>query len=104
MFQRLAIVGCGLIGKKRAQAAGDARIVACADVQRDRAEALAKAIADAANPVTSAAPIATDDWRAAVTRSDVDIVVVATTNDVLAEVTHAALAAGKHVLVEKPAA
>ena len=37
------------------------------------------------------------------TRPDVDVVIVATTNDVLAEVTAAALAAGKHVLVEKPA-
>jgi predicted dehydrogenase len=34
----------------------------------------------------------------------VDVVVVATTNDALAKVTQAALDAGKHVLVEKPAA
>jgi predicted dehydrogenase len=37
-------------------------------------------------------------------RDDVQIVVVATTNDALAEVTLAMVRAGKHVLVEKPAA
>jgi len=44
------------------------------------------------------------DWRAAIAVPGVDIVIVATTNDRLAEITQAALAAGKHVLVEKPAA
>jgi len=43
-------------------------------------------------------------WRSAVERPDVDIVIVATTHDALAEVAHAAVQAGKHVLVEKPAA
>jgi predicted dehydrogenase len=36
--------------------------------------------------------------------ADVDIVIVATTNNALAEVTQAAIEVGKHVLVEKPAA
>jgi predicted dehydrogenase len=44
------------------------------------------------------------DWEALVSRPDVDVVVVATTNDMLAPVTHAAVRAGKHVVVEKPAA
>ena len=44
------------------------------------------------------------DWRAAVSDPSVDIVVVATTNDALATVTRGAIRAGKHVLVEKPAA
>ncbi len=101
---RVAIVGCGLIGHKRAKALAGARVVACADLRRDRAEALAAAIAAAATPVTPAAPTATDDWRAAITRPDVDIAIVATTNDALAEVTRFAVEAGKHVLVEKPAA
>jgi len=39
-----------------------------------------------------------------VTAPDVDLVLVATTHDVLAPVTLAAVQAGKHVLVEKPAA
>lgn len=71
-----------------------ARVVACADVVRERAEALAKA--------TGATP--STEWREVVTREDVALVVVATTNNLLAEITIGALEAGKHVLVEKPAA
>ena len=91
----VAIVGCGLIGRKRAAALGDARLVACADVDRAVAEALAR---------TSAGAEATDDWLAAIDRADVSIVIVATTNDALADIGRAAVAAGKHVLIEKPAA
>lgn len=91
----VAIVGCGLIGYKRAKALAGARLIACADVNRERAEALAR---------TGTGVVATDDWRAAVTRADVDIVVVATTNESLAEISCFAVEAGKHVLVEKPAA
>jgi predicted dehydrogenase len=91
----VGIVGCGLVGRKRANALGPARLVACADVRRERAEALA---------MTAPGAIATDDWQAMVRRADVDVVIVATTNDALAPVTLSALEARKHVLVEKPAA
>jgi predicted dehydrogenase len=91
----VAIIGCGLIGQKRAQALGAARLVACADLALDRAQALAQTVPGA---------IAIRDWRSAICRQDVHIVIVATTNDALAEVTRAAVQAGKHVLVEKPAA
>ncbi len=91
----VAIVGCGLVGRKRADSLGPARLVACADLVLDRARALAQGAPGA---------VATRDWRDVVGREDVDIVVVSTTNDALAEVTVAALDAGKHVLVEKPAA
>ena len=92
---RVAIVGCGLIGQKRARALGPARLVACADVILEQAQALAQTAPDA---------VATADWRTVLDRSDVDIVIVSTTNNALAEVTLAAVQAGKHVLVEKPAA
>jgi predicted dehydrogenase len=91
----VAIVGCGLIGRKRAAALPGGRLVACADLAFDRAEALARAAGSAQ---------AVPRWQDAVERPDVDIVIVATTNDALAVVTQAALDAGKHVLVEKPAA
>jgi predicted dehydrogenase len=38
---RVAIVGCGLIGHKRARALGESRLVACADTNLERARALA---------------------------------------------------------------
>jgi predicted dehydrogenase len=44
------------------------------------------------------------DWRAAIARDDVDIVDICTPGDSHAEIALAALAAGKHVLVEKPLA
>jgi predicted dehydrogenase len=91
----VAIVGCGLIGQKRAKALAGARLIACADVVRERAEALARTVSGAA---------AGDDWRAMVARPDVDLVVVATTNESLTEIARGAVLAGKHVLVEKPAA
>lgn len=90
----VAIIGCGLIGGKRAAAASPARVVACADVDSARAASLAAQI-----PGAQAATVAD-----ALARPDVDIAVVATTNDALAPTTIAALAAGKHVIVEKPAA
>ncbi|MDB5296210.1 MAG: iolG 3 [Phycisphaerales bacterium] len=95
MSLRVAIVGCGLIGNKRSKSMAGATLVAAVDADLARAEQLAKA-----HPGCSASA----DWRAAVERPDVDAVVVATTNDQLAPVTHAAVKAGKHVLVEKPAA
>lgn len=91
----VAIVGCGLIGQKRARTLADCRLVACADAVRERAEALARMM-PGAEPMT--------DWRALVERQDVDIVMVSTTHNVLADITLAAVSAGKHVLVEKPAA
>ncbi|WP_328478061.1 Gfo/Idh/MocA family oxidoreductase [Streptomyces sp. NBC_00377] len=44
------------------------------------------------------------DWRALITRDDVDLVDICTPGDSHAEIAVAALAAGKHVLCEKPLA
>jgi predicted dehydrogenase len=44
------------------------------------------------------------DWRAILAMPEVEVVVVATLHDSLAGITLAAIEAGKHVLVEKPAA
>lgn len=93
---RVGIVGCGLIGNKRLKALGkDDVLAAAADTNLARAQQLA---------ASHAAAAATADWRELVKRDDVELVVVATTNDQLAPVTLAAIEHGKHVLVEKPAA
>jgi len=92
--RRVAIVGCGAIGQKRAQALEGAQLTVCCDVQRGRAEALARLVPGAD---------ATDDPHTAVARPDVDIVIVATVNDALATIATHAVESGKHVLVEKPA-
>jgi predicted dehydrogenase len=91
----VAIVGCGLIGRKRAHALGPARLVACADKVAERAQSLA-----AEFPGTRVM----EQWQHAVAHPDVNIAIVATTNNSLAEITLAAVRAGRHVLVEKPAA
>jgi predicted dehydrogenase len=92
---RAAIIGCGLIGRKRSQALAGCRLTVCCDTKADRAAALAK---------TSEGAVTLTDWHAAVTRPDVDIVLVATTHNMLAPIACTAAAAGKHVLVEKPGA
>jgi predicted dehydrogenase len=91
----VAIVGCGLIGQKRAKALGVARLVVCADIALERAEKLASSVPGCR---------AMADWKAAVSDPAVSIVIIATLHDTLAEIARGAIAAGKHVLVEKPAA
>jgi predicted dehydrogenase len=90
-----AIIGCGLIGKKRLAGlpAGSKLAVAC-DTNLSRAEELVK-LAKTGRAVA--------DFKQAVTDRQVDAVIVATVNAALAEVSAAAIRAGKHVLVEKPA-
>lgn len=92
---RVGIVGCGLIGHKRARALGTAQLAATTDLEPARARVLAEQY-DGAQVAES--------WQALVTRDDLDVVIVATTHAALAEITQAALENGKHVLVEKPAA
>jgi predicted dehydrogenase len=90
-----AIIGCGLIGKKRLAAlpAGSKLVVAC-DNNLERAKALVE---------MAKTGRATIDFREAVADSQVDVVIVATINSTLAEISAAAIRTGKHVIVEKPA-
>lgn len=90
----VGIIGCGLIGQKRAKSLGDGRLVACADVNEGRAKALAG---------NSGARVF-GDWSRLLALPEVQIVIIATLHDSLAEITLAAIEAGKYVLVEKPAA
>jgi predicted dehydrogenase len=94
MTLRIGIIGCGLIGRRRAAVAHGSghRVVAVADL--DAAKAAQVAQESAAEPLS--------DWRQLIERPDIDAVVVATFNAALAPVTIASLECGKHVLCEKP--
>ncbi|MGD0050319.1 MAG: Gfo/Idh/MocA family oxidoreductase [Vulcanimicrobiaceae bacterium] len=91
---RVAIVGCGLIGNKRARVLAPGSLVVACDADLERAARLA-------SPYGAEG---TTDWLSVVARRDVDVVIVATSHDALAEITARAAANGKDVLVEKPAA
>jgi predicted dehydrogenase len=92
---RFAIIGCGLIGQKRAEAIARLghRTVLAVDRANDRAVALAESLG--ARSAT--------DFRTATEATDVDAVIVATPHAELSRVATACLETGKHVLVEKPA-
>ncbi len=70
-------------------------IVAIADVRKDCAGDFARHFG---------IPEATDDWRAVVSRDDIDVIDVVTPSSTHYELSLAALEAGKHVLCEKPVA
>ncbi len=79
----VGIIGCGLIGRKRAAAVrAPHRLAAVSDLDQGRAASLA---AQHAGCVVAPAPL--DVLR----RPDVDLVVVATTNDALGPLTAAAI-------------
>ncbi len=90
----VGVIGCGLIGRRRAAVGrelGD-QIVIVADVDASRARQVAQENGCAW----------TTRWQDVIERDDVDAVVVSTVNQVLAPVTIVACEAGKHVLCEKP--
>ncbi len=91
-----AIIGCGLIGKKRVTGmpAGSQLVVAC-DTNLPRAEELVK---------LAKAGRACADFNDAVSDPKVEVVFIATLNSMLAPIALAAVKNGKHILVEKPAA
>lgn len=90
-----AVIGCGLIGQKRARALCGVRLSVCCDSVLERATALARTVPGCT---------ATSNWQETVARPDIDVVVIATPHDVLAPIAAAAAGAGKHVLLEKPGA
>ncbi len=93
---QFAVVGCGLIGRKRVAALGrNAPVLYTCDLDAARAADLAKLVPGCTAITDSAVALA--DPR-------VGAVIVSTLNASLAPITLAAVRAGKHVLVEKPGA
>jgi predicted dehydrogenase len=91
---KVALVGCGRIGAKRAAALGPHDVaLACYDVNAAAALALAARHGGEVCPTYEA-----------LLSLKPEVVVIATVHDQLASLAEQALAAGAHVLVEKPAA
>ncbi|PSL06977.1 putative dehydrogenase [Haloactinopolyspora alba] len=95
--RRAAIVGTGFMGRVHARAvrAGGGRVVGIVGSSLERAESARPEIG---------ADQAFGDLRDLVESVDVDVVHVCTPNHLHEPVVHAALAAGKHVVCEKPLA
>jgi predicted dehydrogenase len=91
-----AVIGCGLIGRKRVAALGrnPALLYTC-DLDATRANDLARGVPGCT---------AVTDYPIVLADARVTAVIVSTLNASLAPITLAAVRAGKHVLVEKPGA
>src|SRR3954470_20951603 len=102
----VAVIGAGMVGRAHANAYRNASTV----FDLDRPAPRLVAIADVHQPFAADAAArygfarAETDWRAVIDAPDVDAVSVAVANSLHREITEAALAAGKHVLCEKPLA
>ncbi len=94
---RFAIIGCGRIALKHAEAVmniPDAELVAVCDIVLEKAESFAQKY--------QAEPY--QNYREMLKRRDIDLVTIATPSDLHAEIGIASAREGKHVLVEKPMA
>jgi len=91
---KVGIIGCGAIGRKRALSLGNHELVIAVDTSLERAKEVAK--------LKNCSTISTN-YNDALNNDEIDLILISTTNEILAKITLAAVTAGKHVLVEKPA-
>jgi predicted dehydrogenase len=92
---KFAIIGCGLIGSKRAGALPAGSLRWACDLDSGKANALAARV-----PGCQAVTETDVVWRA----TETDVVIVSVANVALGPIALAAVQHGKHVLVEKPGA
>jgi predicted dehydrogenase len=91
----LGIIGCGLIGGKRAQAASErVKLISCFDIDSEKAKVFANTYN--CKNVSSINQI--------IKNPEISAVIVSTRHDSLARISEQILTEGKHVFVEKPGA
>ncbi len=91
----IAIIGAGLIGRKRAQSLPkEIKLLSVCDIDKKRLEGFAKDF----NCLTET------NWKKVITNPNVDAIIVSTPNKYLAPIAQDAILEGKHVLIEKPGA
>jgi predicted dehydrogenase len=92
---KVGIVGCGRMGRRRAQIVKDSEneiLCIVADTNSEKSQ-------DLADDMECRSVL---DWRSVVYDDEIDVVVVSVPNKYMAPVVVAALEEGKHVLCEKP--
>lgn len=95
MVLKIGIIGCGVIGKRRAvviNSSNNSKVLAVADTDLNKAKSLGLQLNCEYY----------DDWKKIVTMKEIDAVVVSTTNDYLAKVSYEAARNSKHIFCEKP--
>lgn len=91
----IAIVGAGLIGRKRAQSLPkEIKLLSVCDIDKKRLEEFAKDF----NCLMET------NWKKVIKNSNVDAIIISTPNKYLAPIAQDAILEGKHVLIEKPGA
>lgn len=89
----VAVVGCGLIGFKRAKALTENdELIACCDTDFQRAETMANEFGC----------LAFEDYKELFNEEKIDIVIVSVVNKFINEIASYSLNKGKHVVAEKP--
>ena len=91
----VGIIGCGLIGKKRAENLGNkARLIACSDININRA----KLIANKNKKIKIF-----KEWNDLLKIKELNIIIIATVHNQLSKILLESIKANKHVFIEKPA-
>tara|TARA_B100000787_G_C16188901_1_gene296264 strand:- start:145 stop:1137 length:993 start_codon:yes stop_codon:yes gene_type:complete len=90
---KIGIIGFGLIGQKRAKNLGKGTLIAYSDINKPSEK----------NSVIDNA-IFYNDWNDLINVKEIDIVIVATPNNLCFEIMKKCIKHKKHILVEKPAA
>lgn len=95
MKSNVGIIGCGLIGRKRAEALSQiANLKMCFDIDSKKSQILAEKFK--CKQVLSVDEI--------LESKSIEAVIIATTHDTLAQISEQAIKYGKHVFIEKPGA
>ena len=100
---RIAMIGHGFMGAAHSQGWRVAPRFFDLPLQPEMAVLVGRTGADASAAAWGWGEAATD-WREVIARDDIDVIDIVTPGDTHAEIAVAALAAGKHVLCEKPLA
>jgi predicted dehydrogenase len=98
---RLAVVGAGVIGRHHAKVAvhhPDLEVVALVDA----IPTAATSAADEIEAMGVARPVTTETIEQAIAETDIDVVAICSPSGMHVQLAEAALAAGKHVVIEKP--